>query len=146
MPPALIPITLTVPQAKMLALVGQQLRPQVEALFDHGRYRAVIERTFDLIDDRLGGATPDPFDVDLENFAEVFGYVRSHEFAEVIRTRMRDLIAVTTLWRALEDLSGVADTSGLLGVPAIDSIEWRAEVLDLLLDRGVEVTLPGEGR
>ena len=130
-------------QLRALARVGRQLAPEIRGCFDDERvYRAVV-RAFDTVDDALDGVADDPLELDIESLADHFAEIRSNPFAVLMRSRIRDLLAVLILWRAAEKL----DAGDLLDAEeAMSNPVWRAEVLDLLLDRGVEVTLPGEER
>lgn len=138
-------IALTYAQAHALARVGEALESQISELFPDGRHRSAVVRAFRRITEAIEGVEPPAFDLDMERFIAVFGGLQSAEMAELLRARVRDLLAVAVLWAAVESISGVAGADELLGVPAIDHPGWRAEVLDLLTDRGVVVRLPGEG-
>ncbi len=134
-------------QLRALATVLRVLGPETRKAFDDGRRHRALIRAQEAIEDALSGAHPDPFDRDVEQFADLFADLRSEEFCELIRSRLRDLLSVVILWHSLEALSGVAGSGAvgdLLGVPQIDDPSWRASVVDLLLDQGVEVKLPGD--
>ncbi len=146
MPTQLTPLRFTRAQLRALADVGRWVGPDLPRVFVDHRRRRSAERAFDAIDDQLRGLRRDPIDLDLETFADLHAELRSVELAGLLRARVRDLLAVLTLWRALEQLGPAADAERLLVVPAIDELGWRADVLDLLIDRGVQVTLPGERR
>ncbi len=133
-------------QLRALADVGRWVGDDLPRVFVGHRRRRSAERAFDAVDDHLRGLRPDPIDLDLETFADLHAELRSVELARLLRARMRDLLAVLTLWRAVERLGPGPETDRLLVVPAIDELTWRADVLDLLIDRGVPVTPPGEGR
>lgn len=147
MPPSPpLTISLTRAQAIALAHVADRLGPQIHDLWPDDRSRApAVGAIFAIQTAVEDGTTPDPFETDIEHFVSTIGDIRSAEFATVIRSRMTDLMAVAALWRAVEDLSPDAEADGLLDVEAVDTLDWRAEVLDLLIDRGVEIILPGEG-
>lgn len=142
------PTTLRVTRAQLraLATVGRWIAPDLHRVFDDQRSTRAAERAFETIDDHLRDIRRDPIDLDLEALADLHAELRSAEMAGLLRARIRDLLAVLILWRAIERLGPAADTAHLLDVPAIDELGWRAEVLDLLIDHGVQVTLPGEGR
>lgn len=139
-----IQITFTYAQAHALARVGEALAAPIADLFPDGRHRSAVTRAFDRITATIEGVEPAEFDLDMERFIAIFGGLRSTEMAELLRARVRDLLAVAILWSAVESIPGVAGADGLLGVPAVDHPAWRAEVLDLLIDRGVGIRLPGE--
>lgn len=140
-------ITLTRAQAAALADVGERLGPQIHDLYDDERCRAPIIRALCAVRGAVegDGGGLDPFEVDLEFFGSIFGDIRSAELAEVVRSRIRALIAVMVLWRAVDDLSGAGESADLLEVSAIDRPGWRAEVLAYLRARGVEVHLTESG-
>lgn len=142
MPMAPLPITLTAAQFEALARLGDALAPQLADLLPDERLRGAATRAFE----RLAAADAEPNDADLEleRFAGALRAVRSVEMAKLLRGRALDILAVAVLWSAVESLSGLARADALLGIPAVDDPEWRAEVLDLLIDRGVEVHLPGD--
>jgi len=143
---SLIPVEIAFTRAQAAALVrvGDELAPQIAELFPDGRHRSAVVRAFDRIADAIEGVQPIEFDLDLERFMAIYAALKSADMAELLRARVRDLLAVAILWSAVESISGLDGTDGLLGVPAIDHPAWRAEVLDLLIDRGVAVELPGE--
>jgi len=140
----LLTLSLTPTQAAALARVGEQSAELLAEWFPDGRHRSAAVRAFDRIADAIEGLVPDAFDLDLERFADVHARLKSAEMAELLRVRVRDLLAAAVLWVAVESIPGIGDAEGLLGVPAIDDIEWRAEVLELLQARGIAVVLPGE--
>lgn len=137
-------IRFTRAQLRALAAIGRRLGPEIPRIFPDHRSLRAARRAFDAIDDQLCGVGRDSIDLDLEHFADLFAELRNLDMADCLRSRVRDLLAVLILWRAAEGLGGDARAAELLAVELIDDLEWRADVLDLLTDRNVPITLPGE--
>lgn len=139
-----VTVTFTPAQAAALARIGDACTVRLAEWFPDFRRRGAAIRAFDRVADAIDGTSLASFDVDLDRFADLHAQLKSAEMAELLTVRVRDLLAATVLWVAVESIPGIGDAIGLLGVPCIDDIEWRAEVLDLLEARGITVVLPGE--
>lgn len=127
---------------------------QVQALLDHarggtppaemdGRHLGALKRAADRLAGELSRRPVMMFMVTLTDLEAALCDVRRQPFVAVIHRRLRDLLAVTRLWCAAEDLP-TDDRDRLLDVGLIDSLSWAADVLDACDDTGIKVE--GVGR
>jgi len=152
--PALIRLELTVAQARSLLLLASGAEDRLPKLLPDGRNRSAAMHALDLLRDAVAGHPMRTMDLDLQAFADVASSLRSPEALALFESRLRDLLAVSTLWRGLEgaehdarrrgDATAAANCIELLDIDAIDEPPWRADVVDLLDGLGVAVILPGE--
>lgn len=127
---------------------------QLKALLDHARdgqpppemdkrTQGALQRGADRLASELSRRPLPAFTLTLCDLEEALCDVRRMPFVELVHRRLRDLLAVTRLWCAAEDLP-VADRDRLLKVELIDGLSWAADVLDAC--EAADVEIPGVGR
>lgn len=128
---------------------------QINALLDHarggvppaemdGRHLGALKRAADRLAGELSRRPIPTFVITMTDLEGALCDVRRQPFVAVVHRRLRDLLAVTRLWCAAEDLPSIDDRERLLDPSLIDSLAWAADVLDAAEDAGVKIE--GVGR
>lgn len=123
---------------------------QIRALLEHarggvppatmdGRHLGALARAADHLDAELSRRPALPLITTLCDLEDALLDVRRPPFAELIHHRLRDLLAVTRLWCAAEDLPASPDRQRLCDPALIDTLAWAADVLDAAEAAGIHV-------
>lgn len=126
---------------------------QARALLEHGQHGAQpkslggkARRALDRAVAKLKNAVDDieygEFKADLRELTEVLLDARRRPFVDVVHRRLRDLLVLSKLWTAAEQIPGVS--AALLNVERLDDPLWPSDVLNLLDQHGIEIDLPGD--
>lgn len=134
-------IELTEPQARALLDLGRFAEPP--SLMT-GHSRRALARAVERLRAVVEGEDADhPLVRDLGRLAEGLMDVRQSAFRELIHQRVRDLLAVTLLWTAAQELPPPVRREVLV-VEALSAPDWAARVIELLDAHRIPVELPGD--
>lgn len=147
-------VDLTHAQARGLVRIADAVRPHLPLTVGDAAARDAVVRGVEAL--RRAIAAPCASTTPWASLDAVLAQMSDEHAADVLERRVRDVLAVATLWEALEraadaawaagDAAGVGRCAALLRVEAIDAVEWRGEAVELLEATGVAFTLPDEGR